>query len=170
MEYASFWRRAGAWLADGFLLTVASLVLTIPDLLTWEASPILELATSLAITSLFVWFTVWLTFRFGGTPGKRAFGIHVAMRDGGRITFAASARRYSVDMAIMAVGIGLAVLGIAEGSSPEPFAEAALSLLAFAWAVSELLVMLTNRERRAIHDFIAGTVVLRDAPVQGIRA
>ena len=29
------------------------------------------------------------------------------------------------------------------------------------WIWSELIVMLTNRRRRALHDFIAGTVVIR---------
>jgi uncharacterized RDD family membrane protein YckC len=39
----------------------------------------------------------------------------------------------------------------------------------FAWFVLELLTMLTNNKRRALHDFIAGSVVVRlartgDAP------
>jgi uncharacterized RDD family membrane protein YckC len=170
MEYASFWRRAGAWLTDGFLLTIASVTLSLPELLTHEPPLPFAFATSLLITALFVWFSVWLTFRYGGTPGKRIFGIHVAMRDGSGITLAACGRRYSVDMAIMAIGVALGVLAIAQGSEPEPIADAALSYVAFAWALSELVVMLMNRERRAIHDFIAGTVVLRGAPVHGIRA
>ena len=29
------------------------------------------------------------------------------------------------------------------------------------WTWSELIVMLTNRQRRALHDFIAGTVVIK---------
>ncbi|WP_255590049.1 hypothetical protein [Marinicella meishanensis] len=31
------------------------------------------------------------------------------------------------------------------------------------WYWSELLVMLTNERRRALHDFIAGTVVIKKA-------
>ena len=31
----------------------------------------------------------------------------------------------------------------------------------FAWFVAEILTMLTNKKRRALHDFIAGTVVVR---------
>ena len=32
--------------------------------------------------------------------------------------------------------------------------------LSFAWGASELIVLLLNRKRRALHDFIAGTVVI----------
>ena len=32
------------------------------------------------------------------------------------------------------------------------------------WIWSEFIVLLTNRKRRAIHDFIAGTVVVREGP------
>jgi hypothetical protein len=33
--------------------------------------------------------------------------------------------------------------------------------LMVAWTFSEVLVMLTNKRRRALHDFIAGTLVVR---------
>jgi hypothetical protein len=36
-----------------------------------------------------------------------------------------------------------------------------MGLLAGLWSWSELAVMLTNPERRALHDFIAGTIVIK---------
>ncbi len=45
-----------------------------------------------------------------------------------------------------------------------------LNLLLNLWIYGELLVILTNRKRRAIHDFIAGTVVIRDPPPGDIPA
>jgi len=37
----------------------------------------------------------------------------------------------------------------------------AINMLIPIWIGSELLVMLTNKKRRALHDFIAGTVVIK---------
>lgn len=36
-----------------------------------------------------------------------------------------------------------------------------LALIPLVWFVAEVLTMLTNERRRALHDFIAGTVVIR---------
>jgi uncharacterized RDD family membrane protein YckC len=33
----------------------------------------------------------------------------------------------------------------------------------YIWVLSDFIVMLTNKKRRAIHDFIAGTVVIHRA-------
>jgi uncharacterized RDD family membrane protein YckC len=37
------------------------------------------------------------------------------------------------------------------------------------WYWSEFIVLLTNRRKRAIHDFIAGTVVVKDDYIDKIR-
>ena len=39
----------------------------------------------------------------------------------------------------------------------------AMQLATNIWICSEFIVLLTNKKRRAIHDFIAQTVVIRDA-------
>jgi hypothetical protein len=38
------------------------------------------------------------------------------------------------------------------------------------WVWGELIVLLTNRKRQALHDFIAGTVVVRTSPNQTLHA
>ena len=38
----------------------------------------------------------------------------------------------------------------------------------FGWTALELVSMLTNRKRRALHDFIAGSVVVREALGTGV--
>ena len=37
------------------------------------------------------------------------------------------------------------------------------------WIWGEFVVMMTNRKRRALHDFIAGTVVIVDAPNEALQ-
>jgi len=39
-----------------------------------------------------------------------------------------------------------------------------------AWVWGELIVLLTNRKRRALHDFIAGTVVVYTSPNKSLQA
>jgi uncharacterized RDD family membrane protein YckC len=38
-----------------------------------------------------------------------------------------------------------------------------LAMMSFIWTLLEIITMLTNKKRRAIHDFIAGSVVKREA-------
>jgi len=39
-----------------------------------------------------------------------------------------------------------------------------LEIIYYVWICGEFLVMMTNRKRRALHDFIAGTVVIIRPP------
>jgi hypothetical protein len=43
-----------------------------------------------------------------------------------------------------------------------------LQIIQNVWVWGELIVLLTNRKRRALHDFIAGTVVIRTDAAEGI--
>jgi hypothetical protein len=45
-----------------------------------------------------------------------------------------------------------------------------LSILSTAWGGLEIVTMLTNRKRRALHDIIAGSVVVRVAPMRRRKA
>jgi uncharacterized RDD family membrane protein YckC len=44
-------------------------------------------------------------------------------------------------------------------------ANAVLLTAALVWFVAEILTCLTNPKRRAVHDFIAGTVVVKTEPL-----
>ncbi len=41
------------------------------------------------------------------------------------------------------------------------WAEMWTTIIVFGWWIAEIITMLTNEKRRAIHDYIAGTVVVR---------
>ena len=46
-----------------------------------------------------------------------------------------------------------------------------VTILMNIWIWSEFVVMLTNKRRRALHDFIAGTVVIRkEAPNKALKS
>ena len=49
-----------------------------------------------------------------------------------------------------------------------PWWARAVEYLYFAWLGSEVVSVLFNRRRRALHDFVAGTVVVREGPVETV--
>lgn len=104
--------------------------------------------------------------------------IEVTLTDGAKIGFKEALLRHSVDLAfglIAGIGMLIAVLHteptlynaemawiernkIIMENSPK-FATIA-EMLSTAWVFSELIVLLFNKRKRAVHDYIAGTVVV----------
>ncbi len=129
------WRRAAAWGIDAAVLAAAS---SLPLLLAWRALPSGPgLAATLLPTAALL--AALLAFPYaalghalmGATFGKRLLGLQVVGPDGGLPTLARSAARSA-----------LAVLGaLALGLGP--------------------LMALFTRSRRALHDLVADTVVIR---------
>ncbi len=171
-HYASFWRRLGASLFDIAVLLPATFVTIKLDGHSQSAA-----VTGIVLNAaLYHAYTLSLTFRYGGTLGKLAIGIRVAPVGGGPLTWRHVWLRSIVDLAassVLALGavIGLwrvsfATYAALEWSHRPALLEAAVPWLAwgntfyFAWLGSEFVIVLLNRRRRALHDFIAGTVVV----------
>ena len=53
-------------------------------------------------------------------------------------------------------------------SQYEPFPFNHLTMLWYIWTFSEVIVLLFNEKKRALHDYIAGTVVIRDGRINFI--
>lgn len=120
--------------------------------------------------------------RFGRTIGKYLMGLRVVRCDGSDLGFFRACRRYAVDGGLsLFSGIGaIAVLRDANEeafhaaggwverlgyrSTIEPEVVTLMSWLWWAWLTIDLFVMFSNRARRALHDVIAGSVVICDPP------
>ena len=104
-------------------------------------------------------------------------GIRVVRVDGGRIGQIEAFRRSSVDLALAVASMTLLFLGLAAVPAAElsslgwlqqqqriqqvhPVFQQWLFYLPQAWFWSEVIVMLFNARRRAIHDYLGGTVVI----------
>lgn len=173
-KYASVWQRLGAYLLD-VLILFPLLVLVI-----WgsEQSQLFGVYYFFATVVFNLWFHAFLVQRYGGTPGKLVMGIRISKLDGGPVGYREAALRYSV-LFVLGTISQLALMQSTMGmSEAEYFAlnwqerllriqELApnwlelISLLTNIWIWSEFVVMLVNKKRRAIHDFMAGTVVVR---------
>lgn len=173
MNYATFWQRfAAAWI-DIFVL----LPLMVLDQWVGSASRGAALALVIPLACVYLAYTIYCHGRFGQTVGKRVMGIHLARTDGGRIGWREAWLRSSVDLFFSALGVVASFVALSTITdanyygvdwtqrtrnlqSLEPSWLAWTDVAFQIWIWSEVVVMLFNRERRALHDFIAGTVVL----------
>jgi uncharacterized RDD family membrane protein YckC len=168
--YKNFWRRLGANLLDGLILMPFALApywIFKADLGAGLAYYVLLIAGS-------CWYQVWFYARYGATPGKMAVGLKLMTVDLRKIGWDHALRRSAPSIALAITGAGLQIANILahrEGIHEMNYMTFNLmlssgsvkshSVLMQLWTWSELFTMLFNPKRRAIHDFIGGTVVVR---------
>lgn len=173
LRYAGFWPRLGAHLLDLVILAPLSV------LLLWGSSKdrLFVLDSLVPFLAFEFFYDVFLVRRLGGTPGKLIAGIRIRKVDGSPVGWREAVLRH-----LPAFLIGLtASIAMVQAHLRMTDAEfVSLTFLEYsrrvailtpgwyrvvnwiggAWNWSELIVLLTNRKRRALHDFVAGTVVV----------
>ena len=173
MRYAGFWPRLAAIVVD--LVVLAPLMAL--SFWTLTASRTTALLLEPPITFAFAFYSIYFVGRWGQTIGKMVLKIRVVRLDGGKAGFKRALYRHTVDsgfsIALSALNI-YALMSITdyeynklafeermEFSDSKTGAWTSVILwLLFAWSASELVVLLLNEKRRALHDYIAGTVVV----------
>ncbi|HEV8248002.1 MAG TPA: RDD family protein, partial [Polyangiaceae bacterium] len=160
--YRTFWRRFWSGNVDGliFLPLREFDSLIAPHLTT----PIARTAWFVLVSSAFPAYSVYMHGRFGQTLGKRFLRVKVTDLAGGPLTMGQAFRRELINLAftVWSVMLGAAVL-MRGGNRPDP-TEADLGPaagIAFGLFGLELLSTLGSSKRRALHDLIAGSVVVR---------
>ncbi len=173
-HYGGFWIRLGAFILDCIILFpfIALYIFwghRLPRL-AFQFEPMLLLAVTSSYHVLGVRY-------WGGTPGKLLCGLRVVRTDLEPAGWKEAVLRESVNIALGLVGEVLFILA-AQQVSDAAFAGGRKGLmieivamrglpgrvvdwLGNGWMLSEFLVLLTNRKRRALHDFVAGAVVVQ---------
>jgi len=172
--YAGFWRRLCAAIVDVLLM--------IP--FAWLYMWLMGYGGAMTIVAFILYlflppmYSVYFNARFGGTLGKLAVGIRITKPNGTRIGWLEAWKRSSVDIVLIFPFLAVSIWTIMQADINQ---YASLSLqeqmlflhqhapswnwvvgaLGHIWFWSELLVLLTNKRKRALHDFIAGTVVIK---------
>ena len=172
--YAGFWPRLGALLLD-FIILIPYIIL----LHSLNGLSILMYQIVLIPNLIFIiWFNVYLVKRYGGTPGKLIVGLKVINKNGDDISLNGAILRYivSIGLAIFGAIVLILILQNADdnvyqslgfwkrntyivGLNPKLIKQ--VSLLNNIWIYSELIILLTNKRKRSIHDFMANTVVIK---------
>jgi len=177
LYYATWWRRFSAFWID----VIVFMPLIILQTKALRTSPRLYAAVMLPYSIIFTGYWIYCHGRWGKTIGKKLTGTYVATLDGNHISWKQAFLRSSVDIvsvivaqfALIPIYLSIPVEGYAELAPRDRF-ELINSLWPIwypyfskaqqAWLWSEFIVILTNKRRRALHDFIAGTVVLQTKP------
>ncbi len=166
-RYQTIWPRIRAGCFDGFVL--APLAFADGFLSSPERGALLLIAWAAISYSAYWLYSVLLHARGGQTLGKRAAHVRVLdlseeriptlrqafLRDSGYILLNGLALVYFVYLVLTRQYSGHA----ADASLPARV----LACAGLAWFLLEVTTALTNPKRRAVHDLIAGTVVVREA-------
>jgi len=159
-KYRTFWPRFWGPSIDSVILW--PLISLLPLLLGALLDTSLNVAWGM---SLFIWtiqfgYIIYFNGRYGGTVGKLKCNLRILDHKTEQpITFKQAFLRDSIPVAL---ALAFFVIYLSE---PTEEKDARLILVLsgiyMLWFLAEILTMLTNSKRRALHDFIAGTVVVR---------
>ncbi|MCH6258114.1 RDD family protein [Puniceicoccaceae bacterium K14] len=152
-----------AGILDGFVFMPFNL------LDEWLSSSItheLALASWVALSFQVYWlYSVILHKKYGQTLGKMVMKIHVVdVSETKGLSYRQSFLRDSVYIGINVVTMFYYLFHTLTDSYTEDRADTiglAISLGSLFWFGLEIITMLTNSKRRALHDYIAGTVVIK---------
>ena len=175
MRYGTFWQRVAATLIDALVLLPYTVAVE------WISGFSREVAMSLLLPTamLDIGYATYFHARFGQTVGKRVMGIQVVRLDGKAIGWREAWLRSAVAALILMIQITaswVALSRIVEGtyedlgwlqrgtllSQHAPAWSSWIDGVSLAWWWVAVVVMLFSRERRSLHDFIAGTVVVQE--------
>ncbi|HEU5179868.1 MAG TPA: RDD family protein [Candidatus Polarisedimenticolia bacterium] len=170
--YGGFWRRLASLFLDLLVLSPFVLMALWVD----SFSRFSQACTLLPNLGFSIFYHVGLVQRFGGTPGKLLMRLNITKLDGTPVGWREAWLRFLPDL-IFSLSIGLSMsyasFRMTEADQALAFVArtqrraalapgfATIQLVNNLWVWSEFLVLLTNRKRRALHDFLAGTVVVR---------
>jgi uncharacterized RDD family membrane protein YckC len=175
--YATFWQRAAAAGIDGLVLHVGWMGV--------KALPPGEdaLWLSILVVPALIWaYEVGAVALWAQTLGKMFVGIRITRTDVGRVGFMRALSREAIAIGLNCAFIFCEFRVIAavpkEIVHAVPFEYVAMLAsrfgpgrklmvftgMALAWQLAELVTLLFHPRRRAIHDLIAGTVVIQSRP------
>jgi uncharacterized RDD family membrane protein YckC len=163
--YRTFWRRFWAGWIDSALFMPVYWV----DRAVWDNAPpvVLLVAWWLFNACSYTAYSVLCHGFFGQTLGKRLMRVKVYDVGGGPLSMWQALLRDSVFLALLSFELALEIPHVLAGKDPldvDAPMNAAMWIGVYgllAWFLLELVTMLFNPRRRAVHDFIAGSVVKR---------
>ena len=161
-KYQTFWKRFFAGIVDGIVFLPFTLLdnyfagSSLSAYILWEAFYLVAWAAYMIIGH----------GKYGQTLGKRAMNIKVLdLDEKNTIGYKRAFYRESVWILADLIGVVLLILISAgkielSGDTDEYWYFYIINYAITAWFLVELITMLFNDKRRAVHDFMAGSVVV----------
>ena len=173
MNYDTFWQRVFAAIIDHLVFLALALFCIWLEAQSNKFAFFQIIATGLAYWA----YQIYCHGKYGKTIGKHLMDLRVVRSDGERIRWTQAVLRNAVNLAL-STPLTLASLFTLYTSADSNYYSMIwwkrtqfiqkhnpdwvswLEWTALAWGICEIIVTLSNKRRRAIHDFIAGTVVI----------
>ena len=172
-KYAGFWLRLSSMFLDGVILSPLVLLIML------NTPPLLMIGVVTLSFILQAFYEVYFVWRLGGTPGKLIVGLRIVKTDGSPVTYREALLRASPEVIFSflgSIGLLIALSRMSNAGYSElnwghdsriaelsPAWSGVVTIIERIWNWGELIVLQTNRKKRALHDFIAGTVVVQYA-------
>ena len=160
VELADYGERVSAFLIDGVIWTVGTIVIDLPIVLLIGKAGSILIAISVALfigflirNLYFVYFEIaWR----GATPGKRVVGLRVIDRHGGPLLPTAVIARNLTREVEMFLPLGILLSGGRSAEGAVAWEQLSLAI----WMLFFALLPAINRDRMRGGDLIAGTIVI----------
>jgi uncharacterized RDD family membrane protein YckC len=171
--YAGFWKRFFAGFVDMLVFLPFMFLFHFMDGISIAAAMICAVLSGL----LYSVYSIGFHYKFGATLGKMAAGIKVTRPNGEDIGLKHAFLRSSFDLIFAVASIYTQLIVISQvdpaiyliagwmeqaqySAQFYPSWFELLNIATCVWVLSEFVVLLFNKRKRALHDFIAGTVVV----------
>ncbi len=172
--YAGFWRRFGAFWLDFLIMLPWTALITYIN----NEGRLNTLYTLVPSYLFFFFYSIYTVKRWGGTPGKLITKIIIVRKDGKKAEWREAILRHAVQF-IIGIPVSIAFIMVLlkmtdQEYSKMDFMTRSLFIMGSMpvwykpinwanqiWIWSEFLVLLLNKRKRALHDFVAGTVVIK---------
>lgn len=165
--FGGFWRRTGAAAMDFLFVAPLFLFLLYPFTGVLSFSPLLDMTVSEELwwnALVAVYAIVFIALR-GATPGKTVCKLKVVTLEGRPVSILQSLLRYSPYVVFAALMLYTRITFgesiTAEGEKIPSSAEGLVHIVFLVWCIASAIVLARHPQRRAPHDLLAGTAVIK---------
>jgi uncharacterized RDD family membrane protein YckC len=173
--YGGFWPRVAALLLDTLILSPFTILISYLNIVSLSN----YYYTSIASLSVVLIYNIYFVRQNGGTPGKRAMGLKIVKADGTEMDWQTAFLRYIVMFLVTSLSVVITLLKVGNADADEyeslswlekiqyigklgGSASTVSTVITNAWMLAGIIALLSNPKKRAVHDFIANTVVIKD--------
>ena len=164
LKYATILPRIAARIGDGLIMAP---VVMIGSLLLMRSSDMwLHVAWVAILQVAGQLYEIVMLGIFGQTLGKMACGVIVRDISERPLSMKQAVLRNIVNLVMLPFAFWAYLPPILHPQPPinflqQPFAAQLFAYVSFTWGLADVLTIFTNKQRRALHDYIAGSVVIR---------
>jgi len=163
-KYSTFVPRFCAGFVDGLVLMPVSWIYSFT--FSYSDSVPLRILACIINSSAFLVYSIWMHGTRGQTLGKMANKVIVLDVSEQPLSMRQAVLRDIFGVVLLPFGLAIEIYRITRGidtSSPADVTrfDWIFAYSSLVWFLIEVITMLTNNKRRALHDFIAGSVVVQ---------